>query len=101
MASDVPARLLPGDTAGQAILQETVNAALGSPVMLADDALTSSNRLLIERRGPRTMDNPNPGDRTMERPIVMVLVQNGDDCVLVDSATGGRYLLAEVHCEAL
>jgi hypothetical protein len=81
-------------------LQAAVNEALGADVMLADDALTASSLLTIERWPAGTMDNPVPQGRILEKPILLQLVRNGDDCFLVKQSDGSRYLLSNTDCEA-
>ena len=95
-----PARIVNPDADSRAALQAAVNEALGTDVMLADDALTESSMLTIERWPAGTMDNPVLQGRILEKPIRFQLVRSGDDCVLVRQGDGGRYLLAETECEA-
>ena len=80
---DQPARIVNPDADSRAALQATVNEALGREVMLADDALTGSSMLVIERWLPGTMEDPVPEGLILERPIQFQLVRNGDDCVLI------------------
>ena len=97
---DVPARIVNSDDASRAALQDAVNTAFGTNVTLADDALTDSSLLTIER-GPRpTIDHPNPQGRNMAMPFQLRLFINGTDCVLVDQRNRARYILADTSCEA-
>ena len=83
----------------RAALQATVNEALGREVMLADDALTGSSMLVIERWLPGTMEDPVPQGRILEKPVQFQLVRNGDDCFLVRKSDGARYVLSSTNCE--
>lgn len=99
-AYDIPARIVDPDAASRAALQETVSTAFGRQVTLADDALTKSSLLTIERSPRPTMENPNPVGRNMEMPFRLQLYLNGEDCFLVDQRDGNRYLLLNTTCEA-
>lgn len=97
---DRPARIVNADDDSRAALQAAVNEALGREVMLADNALTDTSLLTIERWPTGTMDNPVPEGRKLDRPIQFQLVRNGDDCVLVRQSDGARYPLGSTDCEA-
>jgi hypothetical protein len=97
---DKPARIVNPDDASRAALQESVNKAFGTNVTLADNALTDSSVLTIERSPRPTMENPNPLGRNMEMPFQLRLVINGTDCVLIDQRDRSRYVLANTSCEA-
>jgi hypothetical protein len=97
---DKPARIINPDDASRAALQETVDSAFGTRVTLADNALTDSSLLIVERSPRPTMENPNPLGRNMETPFQLRLYANGPDCVLVDQRDRSRYVLANTNCEA-
>ena len=97
---DKPARIVNPDDASRAALQDLVNAAFGTNVTLADNALTDSSLLTIERSPRPTMENPSPLGRNMEMPFQLRLYINGTDCVLVDQRDRARYTLANTSCEA-
>lgn len=97
---DQPARIVDPDADSRAALNAALNEALGTDVMLADDALTASSLLTIERWPAGTMDNPVPQGRILEKPIQFQLVRNGADCVLVKQSDGARYPLNDTDCEA-
>lgn len=97
---DKPARIVNPDDASRAALQAAVNSAFGTKVTLADDALTDSSLLTIERSPRPTMENPNPLGRNMELPYQLLLVINGADCVLIDQRDRSRHNLANTTCEA-
>lgn len=97
---DQPARIVNPDADSRAALQATVNEAFGREVLLADDALTDSSMLVIERWMPGTIEDPVPQGRILEKPVQFQLVRNGDDCVLVRKSDGARYVLSDTDCEA-
>lgn len=97
---DKPARIVSPDDTSRAALQDVVNTAFGTNVTLADNALTDSSLLTIERNPRPTMENPNPLGRNMELPFQLRLFINGTDCVLVDQRDRARYTLANTSCEA-
>jgi hypothetical protein len=97
---DIPAHIVNPDNASRAALQDAVNTAFGTNVTLADNALTESSLLTIERSPRPTIDNPSPQGRNMEMPFQLRLFINGTDCVLVDQRNRARYILANTSCEA-
>ena len=99
-AEEAERRIVNPDDASRAALQEVVNTAFGTNVTLADDALTDSSLLTIERRPQPTMENQNPLGRNMEMPFQLRLYINGTDCVLVDQRDHARYTLSNTSCEA-
>jgi len=99
-AYDKPARIVNPDDASRAALQEAVNTMFGTNVTLADNALTDSSLLTIERSPKPTMENPNPLGRNMELPFQLRLVINGSDCVLIDQRDRSRHVLPHTSCQA-
>lgn len=97
---DQPARIVNPDAASRAVLQAVVNEALGTEVMLADTALTTSSLLTIENWPAGSIDNPVPQGRNQDTPIHFRLMKNDGDCVLVRQADGTRYQLTDTECEA-
>ncbi len=97
---DKPARIVNPDDASRAALADVVDTAFGTNVTLADNALTDSSLLTIERRPQPTMENQNPLGRNMEMPFQLRLYINGTDCVLVDQRDHARYTLPNTSCEA-
>ena len=98
-ASDVPALIDAPDDASRAALRETVSAIFGGQdVPLADDALTTSSLLLIERKLRGSLDAPPATGRVLEEPIRLRLVKSGSDCVLVDLRDDTRHVLADTRC---
>ncbi len=97
---DMSARITNPTDHSRAALRNAVNDALNTDVALADDALTDSSVLTIERRPPRSMQSPPAQGRNMDTPIQFRLVLNGSDCVLIDQRDNSRYLLEKTTCAA-
>lgn len=97
---DRAARIVNADDNSRAALQRAVNDALNTNVTLADNALTESSLLIIERSPPRSMQNLPTQGRNMDVPIQFRLVINRDDCILIDQRDRSRYLLEDTRCEA-
>ncbi len=97
---DVAARITNPTDYSRAALQNAVNDALNTDVALADDALTDSSVLTIERNPPRSMQSPPAQGRNMDTPIQFRLVLNGSDCILIDQRDNSRYLLENTTCAA-
>ena len=98
--NDAPARITNPTAASRAALQQVVNDALHAEVMLADDALTDSNILVIERNPPQTIQGRLATGRNMDTPIQFQLVINGTDCILIDTRDETRHLLENTTCVA-
>ena len=96
---DKPARIIDVDDASRSALQQAVDAAIGTNVTLADNALTDTSLLTLENRPPRSMTNPNPQGRIMEIPIQFQLIKNGNDCILIDQRDRSRQVLSGTSCE--
>jgi hypothetical protein len=97
---DKAARIIHADDASRAALQRAVNDALNTDVTLADNALTESSLLIIERSPPRSMQGVPAQGRNMDAPIQFRLVINGDDCILIDQRDRSRHNLENTTCEA-
>ncbi len=97
-ADDVPARISPATAASRAVLQDAVNDALQTEVLLADDALTASSVLNIERNVPGGIGSQPAQGRNMDMPIRFRLVLNGDECILIDERDESRHVLGGVSC---
>jgi hypothetical protein len=97
---DKPARITDPSNESRAALQQTVNAALNTDVTLADDALTDSSLLIVERAMPQSMDGSPAQGRTMEMPYQFRLVINGDECILIDKRDESRHVLQDTSCIA-
>jgi len=97
---DKPARITDPTDDSRAALQQTVNAVLNTNVTLADDALTDSSLLIVERVMPKSMDGSPAQGRTMEMPYQFSLIINGDDCILIDQRDESRHVLQDTSCIA-
>ena len=93
-----PAVIVDPTDASRAALQQVVNEALRTDVLLADDALTDSSVLIIERRIPQSITGSPAQGRTMDMPVQFWLLTNGTICVLEDQRDKARYLLEDTKC---
>ena len=98
--ADQAAVIVDADAASRAALQQTVNATLHTDVALADDALTETSVLIIERRMPQSIEGSPAQGRNMEMPIQFRLVTDGTNCILVDQRDASRHILADTRCVA-
>ncbi|MGH8168098.1 MAG: hypothetical protein ACREQ1_12725 [Woeseiaceae bacterium] len=98
---DRPARIVDPDDRSRAELQQVVSGALnGADVMLADDALTESSVLIIERQKSGSLDNPPLSGRDLGKPERFHLVTSGTACALIHEKDSARYALHETECIA-
>jgi hypothetical protein len=67
-------------------------------VTLADQDLTQSSELVIERKHQRTASGDLIQGRDLELPQRFQLVSQAGQCWLVKQATGQRTLLKKVQC---
>ncbi len=98
--TDAPARITNPTAASRAALQQAVNDALHTEVVLADDALTGSSMLIIERNPPNTAQGRLATGRNMDTPIQFRLVVNDSDCILIDTRNETRRPLENTTCVA-
>ena len=97
---DIAARITNPTDESRAALQSAVNNALDANVTLANNALTDSSVLTIERNPPRSMENLPAQGRNMDMPMQFRLVLNDGDCVLIYTADDSRRKLANTSCVA-
>ena len=95
---DQPARIINADAGSRVALQQAVNTAVGTHVILSGSALTESSLLTIENRPPGTLKNPVPQGRDMQMPIQFRLVRNHERCVLIRQSDHSRYILNNTSC---
>ncbi len=95
---DQAAVIVNPDAASRAALQATVNSVLHTEVALADDALTATSILNIERKIPQSIEGSPAQGRNMEMPIQFHLVANGSECILIDQRDLSRTVLADTIC---
>ena len=87
------------DTASAEELANVVSSALGGrDVSLADDALTQSSVLIIERSRMRRIDRPPELGRDLGRPERFQLIRDANQCFLVHESTELRWLLVDTDC---
>lgn len=97
---DIAARIANPTDDSRKALQNAVNAALDTNVTLANDALTDSSVLTIERNPPRSLENLPAQGRNMDIPMRFRLVLNDGDCVLIYTVDDSRRKLADTSCIA-
>jgi hypothetical protein len=101
-SSDPPAVIVSPSDASRTELARVVREALhGAPVTLADDALTTSNTLVIEHANPRDAQGLPLDGRSLYRPERFELFARKSRCVLVQSRTGRRWTLRHTACVAI
>lgn len=97
--ADVPASIVSPTPESRAALARAVSAAMsGAPVTLADDALTSSSTLVVERVQPRDPSGRPFGGRELSLPERFRLVKRGDACLLVHEGSGRELVLEDTRC---
>lgn len=97
---DIAARITNPTPASRAALQSAINDALQTEALLADDALTNSSLLIIERKTPQSLQNVPATGRNLDSAIQFRLVMNDEECILIDTRDGGRRKLASTTCRA-
>lgn len=97
-STGAPAAIMESTPAGRTDIEQAVTAALGKDVLIADDALTKSSLLTIERRIPRTIEGRIGSGRILDPPETFQLVLEGDQCILVHDRTGESYPLENARC---
>lgn len=99
-ASDFPAILINTTPQSQIELNQIVSKALnGVPVTLADDALTQTSVLIIERARQPDFNNNRVLGRDLSMPEQFRLVINNGQCFLIHQENGQRYLLSQAVCQ--
>ena len=97
----VPALILEPTIESQAELRLVViNALENSSIILADDALTRSNVLIIERKPHRDANNNKIMGRDLGAPEQFRLLLINNQCVLVQQSTGNQFMLTKTRCVA-
>jgi hypothetical protein len=99
---DPPAVIVNPSDASRTELARVVREALHcAPVTLADDALTTSNTLVIEHANPRDASGRPLNGRSLYQPERFELFARKSRCVLVQSRTGHRWTLRHTECVAM
>jgi hypothetical protein len=98
---DVPALTVAPTDASRAALAAAVTSALhGAQVTLADDALTRSSTLIVERARQLDAAGLLIAGREVGVPERFRLVKRGGACVLVHERTGQAKVLESTTCVA-
>jgi hypothetical protein len=97
---DRPAVIDRPTDASRAELRRVVNEALGTSVTLADDALTHTSTLSIERNPIRDASGRRIEVRERTPPEMFLLVKRGGQCVLIHERTKTETVLTATHCSA-
>jgi hypothetical protein len=96
-----PARIVNPTGESRAELKRVVSDMLfGADILLADDALTDSSVLVVDRNRVRSVDNPPLSGRDLGRPERFQLVTTGTKCVLIHENDQARYELPGTECVA-
>lgn len=98
---DVPALIVsPSPTSRFELTRVVTTAVNDTAIALADDALTQTSSLALERSPPRSIDEQPATGRLLDQPVRFRLVLNGDNCVLINEADGRRWRLFQTECVA-
>lgn len=96
---EVPALIVAPTAASRAALAAAVTAALhGAQVTIADDALTRSSTLIVERARPRDAAGLRISGREVGAPERFRLGKRDGACVLLHERTGRAALLESTTC---
>ncbi len=96
---DIPALITGPTEESRAALRQAVSEAFnGIKVTLADDALTKSSLLTIERNPIRDVQGRRLMGRELGMPHKFRLIKNGSRCALVRLSDDRRWVLAGTRC---
>lgn len=99
MQQEVPALVSEPGPESRAELQGLVSAALtGVDVLLADDVLSESSVLIVERQTRRDPQGNRLPGRDLSKPERFQLLLSGDRCILHQQSSGKRWELQETRC---
>lgn len=99
---DSPALIADPSPQTRAELRTAVAAVLGvGDVTIADDALTQSSTLFVERSLKRDAKGQLLSGRELGRPERFDLVASGEKCVLIRAKDGQRFQLKHTACKAI
>lgn len=97
---DAPAVITQPSAESRAELLAAVTSALGiANVLLADDALTKTSTLTIERSRVRDANGRQLSGRDLDKPEQFQLVKHGARCVLIHRSSAKRFELPKTTCE--
>lgn len=101
-AADAPAVIVRPTAASRADLARAVSLALGgTPVRLADDALTHDSFLIVGHGQPRDARGLPMNGRELGRPQHFRLLRRGSHCTLLHIETGRLRVLRHTTCRVL
>lgn len=101
-AADAPAVIVRPTAASRADLARAVSRALGgTPVRLADDALTHDSSLIVGHAQPRDARGLPMNGRELGRPQHFRLLRRGSHCTLLHLETGRSRVLRHTVCRVL
>jgi len=80
------------------IVTQTLNV---KKILLAQDALTESNRLIIERKYHRTLEQGVVMGRSEEIPEIFKLKIKGSKCIFLHPASNQSWPLLKSQCKAM
>ena len=96
---ETPAVIVNPTPESRAALGEAVAEALnGASVALADDALTRTSLLVVDRAPARDPSGRRLNGRELGTPERFTLVASGSRCILVHERSGKRFRLADTTC---
>lgn len=99
---DAPAVITQPSAASRAELLAAVSSALNvANVTLADDALTKTSTLTIERTRLRDASGRQLSGRDLDKPQLFQLVKNDTHCVLIHEGSSKRIALPKTTCERI
>ena len=97
---DIPSIIVDPTAESRAELLGVVQDAMnGAPVRIADDALTTTSVLIIQRMPQKDLEGRPLTGRDLGRPEHFKLVANGDECVLMHEESGERRVLQRTRCK--
>lgn len=98
---ETPAVIVDPTAESRAELRKAITDALSrTDVTLADDALTQSSFLLIERRPARDPTGQRLSGRDLDKPETFQLMKDGERCTLVHERTSQRFSLEQAQCRS-
>lgn len=97
---EMPARIIDPTPESRAELETVVSGALGGEVTLADNALTTDSRLIVERKVHRDVQHGRIMGRDPGQPDQFRLIKQGERCMLVHVGSGRQWELKQARCVA-
>jgi hypothetical protein len=98
--AEQPAVLKAGDATSRAVVQSSLQRALGRPVTLAEDSLVTDSALVIEPMPARIDGQRIDGREMVSRAERFTLLRVEDRCVLRRESNGEHIALPGADCRA-